>query len=56
MSSKTPKGPKDSAAKVQPHLDSLRDMGKRFVNAWKRAEKGEPVNKGEVLSSKKSKP
>jgi predicted transcriptional regulator len=39
MSNKTP----NSAAKVQVHVDSLQDMGKRFVSAWKRADKGEPV-------------
>lgn len=31
-------------SKVQVHVDSLEDMGKRFVSAWKRAEAGEPVD------------
>lgn len=34
--------------KVQVHVDSLRDMGNRFVSAWKRAEKGEAVNETHI--------
>ncbi len=48
MSTKTPKSPKGSTAKVQVHVDSLQDMGKRFVSAWKRAEAGEPVNETHI--------
>lgn len=44
MSNKTPNG----AAKVQVHVDSLQDMGKRFVSAWNRAEKGEPVSETHI--------
>lgn len=44
MSNKTP----NSAAKVQVHVDSLQDMGKRFVSAWKRAEKGETVSETHI--------
>ena len=29
--------------KAQVHVGSLEDMGKRFVDAWQRAERGEPV-------------
>lgn len=35
-------------SKVQVHVDSLEDMGKRFVSAWKRAEAGEPVDEQHV--------
>jgi phage-related protein len=49
MSGKKP-GRKVSAAKA----DSLQDMGKRFVSAWKRAEKGEPVNEGTDAPSSKN--
>jgi predicted transcriptional regulator len=34
--------------KIQVHVDSLQDMGKRFVGAWKRAEKGEPLNETHI--------
>lgn len=34
--------------KVQVHVDSLEDMGRRFVNAWHRAEQGEPVQETHV--------
>lgn len=44
MSSKTPK----QATKVQVHVDSLQDMGKRFVSAWKRAEQGAPVDETHI--------
>lgn len=31
--------------RIQIHIgDSLEDMGRRFVDAWHRAERGEPVN------------
>lgn len=30
------------------HVDSLHDMGKRFVDAWRRAERGEPVQETHV--------
>jgi predicted transcriptional regulator len=48
MSSKTLKSAKDSTNKIQVHVDGLQDMGKRFVSAWKRAEKGEPVNETHI--------
>lgn len=48
MSTKAPKSPKDGTAKVQVHVDSLQDMGKRFVSAWKRAEMGEPINETHI--------
>ena len=35
-------------SKVQVHMDSLEDMGKRFVSAWKRAEAGERVDEQHV--------
>jgi len=35
-------------SKVQVHVDSLEDMGKRFVSAWKRAEAGERVDEQHV--------
>lgn len=34
--------------KVQVHVDSLRDMGNRFISAWKRAEQGEAVNETHI--------
>lgn len=34
-------------SKVQVHVDSLEDMGKRFISAWKRAEAAERVDKGD---------
>ena len=41
--SKTPQN-----AKVQVHVDSLQGMGKRFTDAWKRAEKGQPVHETHI--------
>ena len=35
-------------SKVRVHVDSLEDMGKRFVSAWKRAEIGERVDEQHV--------
>ncbi len=35
-------------SKVQVHVDSLEDMGKRFVSAWKRAEAGERVDEQHI--------
>jgi predicted transcriptional regulator len=35
-------------SKVQVHVDSLEDMGKRFVSAWKRAGVGERVDEQHV--------
>ena len=34
--------------KVQVHVDSLEDMGKRFISAWKRAEAAEHVDEQHV--------
>ncbi len=34
--------------KVQVHVDSLEDMGKRFISAWKRAEAAERVGEQHV--------
>lgn len=31
-------------SKVQVHDGSLRDMGQRFIGAWQRAGRGEPVH------------
>ena len=33
---------------AQVHVGSLQDMGKRFVDAWHRAEQGKPVNETHV--------
>lgn len=33
---------------AQVHVGSLKDMGKRFTEAWHRAERGEPVNETHV--------
>jgi predicted transcriptional regulator len=35
-------------SKVRVHVDSLEDMGKRFVSAWRRAETGERVDEQHV--------
>jgi len=35
-------------SKVQVHVDSLEDMGKRFISAWKRAEAAERVDEQHV--------
>ena len=35
-------------SKVQVHVGTLADMGQRFTEAWRRAEKGEPVNETHV--------
>lgn len=37
-----------NTSKVQVHVDSLQDMGKRFVSAWKRAEHGEAFNETHI--------
>jgi predicted transcriptional regulator len=34
--------------KVQVHVGNLKGMGERFVGAWKRAERGEPVRETHV--------
>jgi predicted transcriptional regulator len=46
MNNKTP----NRAAKVHVHVhvDSLQDMGKRFVSAWKGAEKDAPVSETHI--------
>jgi len=36
------------STKAQVHVHSLRDMGNRFISAWKRAEKGVPVNETHI--------
>lgn len=33
---------------VQLHIGTAEDMGRRFVNAWRRAEKGEAVNESHL--------
>ncbi len=33
---------------VQVHIGVAEDMGRRFVEAWHRAERGEPVNETHV--------
>lgn len=35
-------------SKVQVHVGTLADMGRRFADAWRRAERGEPVNETHV--------
>lgn len=34
--------------KVQVHIGTADDMGRRFVDAWHRAERGEPVDETHV--------
>lgn len=36
------------ATKIQVHVDDLSAMGKRFVDAWHRAQAGEPVDEAHV--------
>lgn len=36
------------ATKIQVHVDALAAMGKRFVDAWNRAQAGEPVDEAHV--------
>ena len=36
------------ATKIQVHVDDLAAMGRRFVDAWHRAETGEPVDEAHV--------
>lgn len=36
------------AKKAQIHVDSLQDMGRRFVDAWHRAEAGQAVDEAHV--------
>jgi predicted transcriptional regulator len=36
------------ATKIQVHVDDLTAMGKRFVDAWHRAQAGEPVDEAHV--------
>ena len=36
------------AKKIQVHVDGLQDMGRRFVNAWHRAEVGQAVDETHV--------
>jgi len=36
------------AKKIQAHVDGLEDMGRRFVDAWHRAEAGEAVDEQHV--------
>jgi len=33
---------------IQVHIGTAEDMGKRFVNAWKRAEQGESVSETNI--------
>jgi predicted transcriptional regulator len=35
-------------SKVKVHIGNLDDMGRRFVDAWHRAEKGESVNENNL--------
>lgn len=35
-------------SKVQVHVGSLKDMGERFVSAWKRAERGQRVRESHI--------
>ena len=35
-------------SKVQVHVGALDDMGQRFTEAWRRAERGEPVDEAHV--------
>lgn len=39
---------KSAAPKAQVHVDSLEHMGRRFVDAWHRAEAGEQVDEAHV--------
>ena len=36
------------ATKIQVHVDDLAAMGHRFVDAWRRAQAGEPVDEAHV--------
>lgn len=35
-------------SKVQVHVGDLKDMGRRFIDAWHKAERGEAVNETHV--------